>query len=118
MNSLEPLNVTPEVINALNILRNVARTGPGRREALTWAITTLDEAGVFAEIDEVTGYDVLAFERPEAGESPWTGRPLDAAEWEDVTRVDHPIVVKCRSCGLRVADGSEYHESCRPYTGG
>lgn len=27
-----------------------------------------------------------------------------------------PTTAKCKSCGLRVADGSEYHESCRPAT--
>jgi hypothetical protein len=56
--SIQPRDVTPEVINALDVLRNVARTGPGRREALTWAINVLDDVGVFAEIDEVTGYEV------------------------------------------------------------
>jgi hypothetical protein len=53
MNALEPLNVTREVINALDVLRTVGKRGPESREALRWAINTLDEAGVFQEIDDV-----------------------------------------------------------------
>lgn len=54
MNSLEPLEVTRKLINALDVLRTVGKRGEESREALRWAINTLDEAGVFAEIDEVT----------------------------------------------------------------
>lgn len=52
----------PTVIHALQTLRE-ASTHPSMGGMLQQAITTLDNAGVFQEIDEQTGYDVLEFER-------------------------------------------------------
>lgn len=47
-------NITPEVIAALRVLRSATHL----HEGLGDAINTLDNAGVFAAIDEATGYDV------------------------------------------------------------
>lgn len=48
--------MSPDVVNALTILRRIARetpTGDLRR-----VVDTLDNAGIFAPVDEATGYDV------------------------------------------------------------
>lgn len=50
---IKPMDVTPEVMNALDVLRSITKRLPESREALRWAITTLDEVGVFQEIDDV-----------------------------------------------------------------
>lgn len=51
------LKITPEVIRALRTLREFARNSPYKGvEAL--AIDVLDNAGIFAPIDETTGYDI------------------------------------------------------------
>lgn len=55
----ENMNVTPEVIQALALIRS--QPGSTSEEALAnvlGAIDILDNAGVFAAIDEATGYDV------------------------------------------------------------
>lgn len=49
-------NITPEVIKALQVLRD--RTYGGSDGALMSAINTLDNAGIFSAIDEATGYDI------------------------------------------------------------
>jgi hypothetical protein len=46
-------NITPEVIEALRTLRKIAWGGD-----VEDAVNTLDNAGIFAAIDEVTGYGV------------------------------------------------------------
>jgi hypothetical protein len=48
-------NITPEVIQALRILRNGAKEDWVR---VMSAVNVLDNAGIFKEIDEATGYDV------------------------------------------------------------
>lgn len=114
--TLRPMDVTPEIIEALRTLRLHRENDVD----LEHAVNTLDNAGVFAVIDEQTGYDVDPEPAPAVDTTP-SGYELDAAEWGDTTRADmagrpDPGLApgKCRSCGLRVADGSEYHESCRP----
>lgn len=141
-------NITPEAIKALAALRVYAATYPTM--GLSDAINALDNAGVFADLDEQTDYasaeDILA-------EAALASVPntLDPAEWGDTTSADVAVrqglllapgqgftqdqaralfgdgpeadairpararvIAKCLSCGLRVADGSEYHASCRP----
>jgi hypothetical protein len=49
-------NITPEVIKALATLRDQAYGGSNG--PLMTAINVLDNAGVFAAIDEATGYDI------------------------------------------------------------
>lgn len=41
---------------------------------------------------------------------------LDELQGPATPKATTPTTAKCKSCGLRVADGSEYHESCRPAT--
>lgn len=80
--TLRPMDVTPEIINALRTLRGFA-SGPTLPGSVREAINTLDNAGVFAAIDEQTDYDVdggllAAHQLPD----------VDAAEWGDTTRAD------------------------------
>lgn len=60
------MNVTPEMINALSLLRSLVIEHGGE---LKDAVDTLDNAGVFAEIDEASDYDVSAkgYARQEQG---------------------------------------------------
>lgn len=67
------MNITPEMIEALKVLRNTVRDCPP--SPLRSAINLLDNAGVFAAIDEATGYG-----DPEP--TPVPG--LDPAEWGDM----------------------------------
>ena len=52
------MNVTPEVIEALRLLRKLAASSEEVSHRAARALNALDNAGVFAEIDEATGYDV------------------------------------------------------------
>lgn len=49
------VEVTPEVIKALDMLRTIV---PNLRPGTRNAFNILDNAGVFSAIDEATGYDV------------------------------------------------------------
>lgn len=51
------MTVTAEVIQALATLRGFALHGTGAWEAGE-AVDILDNAGVFREVDEQTGYDI------------------------------------------------------------
>jgi len=88
-----------DVIDALARLRDLGNLSLDEREAFQ----ALDDAGVFAAIDEQA-------QTGQAEEILQGGRALDPSVWGGET----PKVGKCNSCGLRTADGSEYHESCRP----
>ena len=91
-------NITPEVIKALRTLRNSAGTpGVHHQRAMKSALDILDNAGVFSEIDEATGYDVdpepeqvskCTCPRTYGGEflrmGHRTGCPGDPAEWGDM----------------------------------
>jgi len=52
--------ITPEVIEALRTLRKIAWGGD-----IEDAINVLDNAGVFAAIDEATGYDINPTRKPD-----------------------------------------------------
>lgn len=78
-----------DVIQALARLRN-GWDGENRVEAIE-AFNTLDNAGVFQEIDEQTEYEspkeiLDAAELAALNEA--AGGPLDPAEWGDTTRLD------------------------------
>lgn len=135
------MSFDPKVIEALAELRQYAATYPTM--GLSGLINTLDNASVFAALDEQTDYasavEILA--ESAAISLSRAGADLDPAEWGDTTSADmarhqgyaaasrlgslervpgtdtlRPArqTAKCGSCGLRVADGAEYHESCRP----
>lgn len=78
-----------EVITALARLRDYASTYPSM--GLSDAINTLDNAGVFAGLDEQTDYasaeDILA-ETYRAGLEAQYPNTLDPAEWGDTTSAD------------------------------
>lgn len=157
--------ITPEVIAALATLRLYAR---GQNRDVRREFNTLDDAGVFAVLDEAvqsdraeailaesagddvrkarealvtegirTGYtaasrlgklervpgtDTLQPVHEHVFRSPHSDEICYGAEWCTVTYREHRAQAdrptgrpaQCGSCGLRVADGSEYHETCRP----
>lgn len=79
--------ITPDVIRALAVLRM------SDNAIISQAVAVLDNAGVFAEIDEATGYDIDLTDANALPDSPigmWPTytTPLDAAEWGDTTRGD------------------------------
>jgi hypothetical protein len=80
---------SPEVIEALASLRTYAGKYPTM--GLSDAVNTLDNAGVFAALDEQTGYtaaeDILA-EAVSRSLDEAAGGPLDPAEWGDLSRTD------------------------------
>lgn len=88
------LEITPEIIRALRTLRE----GNAYVYELTDAFEILDNAGVFAAIDEATGYDIdPAPERVSKctcpggtgeGQKHLTGCPGDPAEWGDMAYRD------------------------------
>lgn len=85
-------NFDPKTIEALATLRQYAA---GERRDVRQAFNTLDNAGVFAALDEQTDYasaeEVLAdLTLPETQEAPLLrgGRALDPSEWGDTTRAD------------------------------
>jgi len=51
-------DITPELIEALHTIRTMELTTPAGRLVMIEAVRTLDDAGIFAAIDEATGYDV------------------------------------------------------------
>lgn len=85
------MNITPEMIDALNTLRSFAERNKnaisiGGNVEASEAINVLDNARVFAPIDEATGYDVkpsYTFTVDDVADI----KP-DAAEWGDTTRED------------------------------
>jgi hypothetical protein len=72
------MNVTPEMAAALFQLRKSALTGRMSVKD-TAALNLLDNAGVFADIDESTGYDVSSPVMEPDGRDP--------AEWGDLSYV-------------------------------
>lgn len=93
------LGVTPEITPELLIaLRNVRAFARGERRDVSHEIDILDNAGVFAAIDEATGYDIdPAPERVSKctcpggtgeGQKHLTGCPGDPAEWGDMAYRD------------------------------
>jgi len=52
------IGITPELIEALHTIRTMELTTPAGRLVMIEAVRTLDDAGIFAAIDEATGYDV------------------------------------------------------------
>lgn len=96
----ENMNVTPEVIQALSLIRS--QPGSTSEEALAnvlGAIDILDNAGIFAAIDEATGYDVdpqpqrtskctCSPLRTVAENRHSAGCPGDPAEWGDLAYTD------------------------------
>lgn len=75
------MTYSDNVVQALQTLRAFA-TGPTLPNSVRAAVNQLDNAGVFAAIDEQTDYDVDR-EPPSV-----TMNDLDAAEWGDTTRAD------------------------------
>lgn len=83
---------TPEVIEALRTLREIARTCMAEVKVVE-AFNALDDAGIFAAIDEATGYDVdpepervsrCTCALPPLFENHRPGCPGDPAEWGDM----------------------------------
>jgi hypothetical protein len=81
---------SPEVIEALAVLRDAAAHSDDISNSLARAFRTLDNAGVFAALDEQTDYapalEILA-ESAAVSLAP-QGPALDPAEWGDVSRTD------------------------------
>lgn len=93
------MSFDPKVIEALAHLRLAGRTGLGLEDSARDAFETLDNAGVFAALDEQADYaaaeDILADSARRDLEkalgyslAPGTVPPLDPAEWGDTTRED------------------------------
>lgn len=91
------MNITPEVIEALRTLRMSTHL----HEALGRAIDVLDNAGVFAAIDEATDYDVdpepvkvskcTCTQLHRGQESHDPNCPGDPAEWGDMAYTTAPM---------------------------
>lgn len=81
---IKPMDVTPEISRALAEVRMYAA---GQNRDIRQALNTLDDAGVFAEIDEHNEYASAEEILAEAAVQSVTA-PLDPAEWGDVTRAD------------------------------
>lgn len=87
------MDVTPEISRALAILRTFTGSGGGKLlpGQVVQAINTLDDAGVFAEIDERNEYasaeEILEESAVTASLFPGNA-PLDPAEWGDTTSAD------------------------------
>lgn len=98
---------SPEVIEALAELRETARLNLAEIRVVA-AFNVLDDAGVFAALDEQTGYaaavDVLA-EAAGARLDAEAGGPLDPAEWGDLSRTD---IARRSSVGSQ-ADRTAHH---------
>lgn len=58
---IRPMDVTPEVIDALHSVRTWARLNSDVRPYLEHAIQVLEETGVFAEIDEAADEDAALY---------------------------------------------------------
>lgn len=82
---IKPMDVTPEISEALAVLRVHTKYG-SVAQSLKDAINTLDNAGVFAEIDERRDYASAEEILAEAARADTA--PLDPAEWGDTTRAD------------------------------
>ena len=90
------MNVTPEVIEALAWLRK-GWDGDNSERAIT-CLDILDNAGIFAAIDEVTGYDVnpeqvskcTCDELDDRNGAHHHGCPGDPAEWGDMAFTRRP----------------------------
>jgi hypothetical protein len=81
---IKPMDVTPEIVLALAEIRLYAA---GQNRDIRHALNTLDNAGVFAEIDEHNEY--ASAEEILAESAAMTLAPeLDPAEWGDTTRED------------------------------
>lgn len=79
---------TPEVITALATLRDVARRNRSVTRVVD-AINTLDNAGVFAALDEQTDYaDAESILAEAACTAAARARTQDEAEWGDTTTAD------------------------------
>jgi hypothetical protein len=93
------MSFDPKVIEALARLRHAANGIVGLTSPLARDLNTLDNAGVFAALDEQADYaaaeDILADSARRDLEkaldyslAPGTVPPLDPAEWGDTTRED------------------------------
>lgn len=84
---MKPSDVTPEAVQALAYLRLKARSDDSQ---VSRAINTLDNAGVFAALDEATDYasaaEIMAEVAAKSVEEVM-GTP-DPAEWGDTTAAD------------------------------
>lgn len=93
----------PEVIEALAEARNavkhmgteapeaLSRVYTGYAYSLAQAFNALDNAGVFATLDEQTGYaaaEGILAEAASRSLDEAAGGPLDPAEWGDLSRTD------------------------------
>lgn len=84
---IKPMDVTPEISRALATLRQAAAHSDEISNSLARAFNTLDNAGVFAEIDERNEY--ASAEEILAESAAMTLAPeLDPAEWGDTSRED------------------------------
>lgn len=84
---IKPMDVTPEISEALAVLRQAAmHRVHGMPSEFRDAINVLDNAGVFAEIDERNDYASAEEILAEAAGADTV--PLDPAEWGDTTRED------------------------------
>lgn len=95
--SIKQMDITPEIAAALANLRLIAQAA-GTSIRLRNAINTLDDARVFAEIDERYEYAAPADVLQEIAQAT-IPNTLDPAEWGDTTSAD----VALRS-GLTIAD--------------
>lgn len=118
--SIQPRDVTPEISRALAAMRIFANDASRNslnqvsREAAD-AINALDNAGVFAEIDERNDYasaeEILAESAARSVEEELGS--LDPAEWGDTTRWDQVVRQIC-TCGLQGETSPALHVSTCP----
>lgn len=81
---IKPMDVTPEISEALAALRSFAKKADP--SPIREAINVLDDAGVFAGVDEHNDYASAEEILAEAARADTA--PLDPAEWGDTTRAD------------------------------
>lgn len=113
--SIRPMDVTPEITEALALLRLHAKNGFVSGQDARDAFKVLDNAGVFAEIDEANDYasaeEILA-ESAKTDVERELGA-LDPAEWGDTTRWDQVVRQIC-TCGLQGETSPALHVSTCP----
>lgn len=129
--SMTDPKITPDVVKALATIRNQpGRTSDEALANIVDAFDVLDNAGIFAAIDEATGYDIdPEAERVSKCTCPPSylnnnrgrhqyGCPGDPAEWGDMAYTEAPETVPCDHCRGDFSpkkDGSLRKHDCRRY---
>lgn len=116
---IKPMDVTPEVSEALALLRTFAGPDGGKflPGQIVQAFNVLDNKGVFAEIDEANDYasaeEILA-ESAVRSLNEELGKP-DPEEWGDTTRADMAQHVMQERIGAALQDDEDNPPVVDPY---